>query len=172
MFPRAGEGACGVMWCAAETPPGQTPPWADIPRADTTMGRHPLHRHPLGRHPWAETPSGRHPQAETPFLRRLLQQTVRILLEWLLVSFSMLTFSYIDHITPLVILTCSTDLFPPNIKKILVDNQIQTEYQSEFAQLGSGWWEWLVSGYQVWYTELGQDHSQCQGPHKHSAPVS
>ena len=48
--------------------PGQTPPWADtLPQADT---------------PWADTP---HQVRQSPPGRRLLQRTVRILLECILV---------------------------------------------------------------------------------------
>ena len=55
-----------------DTPPGQTPPWPD-----TSLGRHP----PPGQTPpWS-------PWADTPFPSRwLLQRTVRILLECILVS--------------------------------------------------------------------------------------
>ena len=57
------------------TPPMQTP-----------SGRHPLGRHPLVDTPWqtppGQTPPGRHPPAS----RRLLLQTVRILMECILVS--------------------------------------------------------------------------------------
>ena len=86
-------------------------PWADTPRAETPLDRPPLGRHPhgqtpLGRHPptplgrhltWADTLLGRHPpiplgrhppfpRADTPSMgKRLLQRTVRILLEFILV---------------------------------------------------------------------------------------
>ena len=56
------------------------------------LGRHHHCRHPLGRHPPGQTPLGRHPllgrhpPGQTPAPRWLLQQTVRILLECLLVS--------------------------------------------------------------------------------------
>ena len=51
-----------------QTPLGQTPPWSDPPQADTPCVR--------------QTPLGRHPR---PPSRRLLQRTVRILLECILV---------------------------------------------------------------------------------------
>ena len=58
-------------------------------RADNPLGRHPL---PLGRHPPppGQTPPGRQtPQcADTPSSRRLLQRTVRILLECFFFSIS------------------------------------------------------------------------------------
>ena len=97
MFSQASEilftGGGGGVW---QTPtPSQTPPLADTPSADTPtqilpwtdspppradtpstpLGRHTTH--PLGRHPLA-----RHPP---PSSRQLLQQTVRILLECILV---------------------------------------------------------------------------------------
>ena len=51
-------------------------------RQTTSLGRHPLHRHPSG-----QTPPGRHPPTDNPSPppRWPLQQTVRILLECILV---------------------------------------------------------------------------------------
>ena len=63
-------------WC---TPPGQTPP------RQTRPGRQPTS--PGGQPPWADTPRQTHPPpwADTP-PRRLLQRTVRILWECILVQ--------------------------------------------------------------------------------------
>ena len=75
-----------VSW-ADTPPPGQTHhPWSDPP------GSHPSGQTPLDRHPWGDTPPSRqtpHPWADTPhplpLERRILQRTVRILLECILV---------------------------------------------------------------------------------------
>ena len=53
-----------------QTPPGQTSPWADTPWVDT---------------PWTDLPA-RHPPGQILPSRRLLQRTVRILLECILVK--------------------------------------------------------------------------------------
>ena len=67
-----------LLW--ADTPWVDTPP-ADTHRRQTYTGRHPRQT-PLGRHPAGQTP----PQADTPPpSRQLLQRTVRILLECILV---------------------------------------------------------------------------------------
>ena len=93
-----------------QTPPGQTPP------GQTPTPRHtlPPDRHPLGRHPtpirqtapWADPPPlhtppfpGKHPSsADTPG-RRLLQWTVGILLECILVldNFFLIKFNKINN---------------------------------------------------------------------------
>ena len=100
-------------------PSGQTPLWADTPLGRHPSGQTPLWADtPLGRHPsgqtvlWADSPSwqtpplgrhtrpqGRHtpPQADTPHPRAdtpsrwLLQWTVRILLECILVRHAIIT---------------------------------------------------------------------------------
>ena len=57
--------------------PMQTSPWPDTPGADTSLARHPLAIYSsLGRHPHSPPPA-----------RWLLQQTVRILLECILVFY-------------------------------------------------------------------------------------
>ena len=58
-----------------QTPPGQTPPWTDTP----CLGRHPPGQTP----PWPDTT----PWPDIPLSRRLLQRTVRILLECIFVIF-------------------------------------------------------------------------------------
>ena len=60
----------------ADTPLGRHPLWADTPWVDTPLGRHPPGRHPMDRHPPGQIP--------TNPSRRLLQRTVRILLECIL----------------------------------------------------------------------------------------
>ena len=70
-------------------PPGQTPP-----RADTSPGRH-LGRHLQQTPPWADTPLGQTPPSLPS--RRLLQRTVRILLECILVFFNE---NYLELLTP------------------------------------------------------------------------
>ena len=72
-----GRGVCQTL------PPGQTrqtppPRHADTPQADTPLGRHPQADTPLR----VDTPLDRQP---LPPSRRPLQQTVRILLEYILV---------------------------------------------------------------------------------------
>ena len=64
--------------------PGQIPPLGRHPRVDTPLVRHPQADTPRIRQtpPWADTPLDRHPR---PPSRRLLQRTVRILLECILV---------------------------------------------------------------------------------------
>ena len=54
--------------------------------ASMHAGIDPLGRHPPGRHPQGDTPLGRPPRADTPPSRRLLQRTVHILLECILVT--------------------------------------------------------------------------------------
>ena len=65
-----------------QRPPG-TPP-VRHPLADTPWGRHPV-RHPTGRHPPGRHHPGRHPLGRHPPSRWPLLQTVRILLECILV---------------------------------------------------------------------------------------
>ena len=68
-----------------------TPHWADTP-----LGQTPLDRHPPDRYPRTDTsredttPQANTPPADTTPCRRLLQQTVRILLECILVYASLI----------------------------------------------------------------------------------
>ena len=62
--------------------PGQTHPQADTTPGQTlpSQSRHLPDRHPLGRHPQTDTPPGQSPPT-------LLERTIRILLERILVTF-------------------------------------------------------------------------------------
>ena len=66
--------SCGKVMLSQVCPPcgqnRQTPPWADAPQADTS---------------WADTPTQTPSWADTPPCRQLLQRTVTILLECILV---------------------------------------------------------------------------------------
>ena len=72
------------------TPPQADTPREDTPRADTSPARH-LQQTP----PWADTPLGQTPPPLPS--RRLLQRTVRILLECILVFFNE---NYLELLTP------------------------------------------------------------------------
>ena len=76
--------------CLPQCMLGYTPPQADTPRADTSPGRH-LQQTP----PWEDTPLGQTPPPLPS--RRLLQRTVRILLECILVFFNE---NYLELLTP------------------------------------------------------------------------
>ena len=86
-------------------PMGRHPPGRHPPCTDTPLGRHTsLIRHPPlpGRHPPSQSPPGQTlpPRADTPS-RRLLQRTVRILLEWIPVyaEYSSLKYAQIGFLT-------------------------------------------------------------------------
>ena len=79
--------------CWDMPPPGQTPPLG-CPLADTPPGQTPQADNPLG-----TTPLGKHPTS-----RRLLLQTVRILLECILVLRSVRTKLYYRDVTNMLLL--------------------------------------------------------------------
>ena len=98
------------------TPPwADTLPWVDTPQADApSLGRHPPHwaDTPL----WVDTPSQTDTpsQADTsPTSRRLLQRTIRVLLECILVfaSFCVISFLFVFLIFGTLSWFCSNVLF-------------------------------------------------------------
>ena len=144
---------------SGQTPPGQTPPLGRHPRADTPLGRHPhadtpqadpprqtplLADTPSGRHPFwqtpllADTPSGRHPPGRHPLgrhppnptHRRLLQRTVRILLECILVCSDFSVFLFERTFLIGVLLTFYPSL-PENRQHPLFNKRHDSEYRKK-----------------------------------------